>query len=311
MLRQGPPEPGDRAVGVERDARRGAPPGIRSRALLSRDLARAHERRERRQGGREPQGPGEPAEGQPRGHERVAHAARDVALLDRVRERGPARPDVGREEAARRARPARRSRSWALALRSVQAIGAEHRRRPRARSSSSSSIRSVGPPAPWFARWPPTGAATAEAPAASAPRSGSRATIHHAGDAGQQPARRSARAGDGRAGRLALEADLQSLEARHGVGASLATLGRIPSTSRPKERPVEDLRREGHPQRPAGRPRWRGEDDPPRGHAVHRRVDHAHGRRSRTATPSPTTTPTSSARASRSRWRWRRSSGRA
>ena len=40
---------------------------------------------------------------------------------------------------------------------------------------------------------------------------------------------------------------------------------------------VEDLRREGHPQRPAGRPRRRGQDHAPGGHAVHGRSDHAHG----------------------------------
>ena len=53
---------------------------------------------------------------------------------------------------------------------------------------------------------------------------------------------------------------------------------RIPRT-RPEGVRVEDLRREGHPQRLAGRPRRSRQDHPPRGHALHVRRHHAHGHR--------------------------------
>ena len=62
-----------------------------------------------------------------------------------------------------------------------------------------------------------------EAPAATPPHSGSRATIEPRREHGRRPAEDEQGAGDGRARRLSLEADLESLEARHGIRASLAT----------------------------------------------------------------------------------------
>ena len=77
--------------------------------------------------------------------ERVADPSGDVALLDAVAQRGSARTDVGREE-ARAERDQRRHRDVGRGDR-----GPSRRSTPRitpshARSSSSSSIRSVGPP---------------------------------------------------------------------------------------------------------------------------------------------------------------------
>ena len=116
--------------------------------------------------------------------------------------------------------------------------------------------------------------------AATAACSGSRATTSHAARAASSaPTDKVMRV-------IAVPGGCRSNRTMGEDRASVATrhLGRMPRPRTPddplklKEPRVEDLRREGHPQRPAGRPRGVGQDHPARGHVVHGRRDHAHGR---------------------------------